>query len=204
MKTPTLIFILATSLTPLVNAQEDRRGGLFIEPAVTYETGDTSTDYPPAFSDSTGSLKGFGIGARLGFHINEAFFLALDGRYSQPDFSDSSVNYDAKAVSTSLGPVIGLQTPVVGLRVWAASVLSAELNPESDNNFDVKYRDGTGYRVGAGFRIASVSLNAEYEETKYDKATLEQAGSFTPGTIFDDVELKNKTWITSVSFPFQF
>ena len=203
MKTLLIAFLFFAALAPAAKADE-AHSGLFVEPAVTYESGDTSTDYPAPFSDSTGSVRGYGIAARLGFHINEAFFLALDGRYSQPDFSDTNVHYDAKSVSTNWGPVVGLQMPNVGLRIWGAYVMNGEINPEASGGYDVKYQDGNGYRVGAGFRIAAVSINLEYQDEKYGKATLEQAGTFTPGTSFSNVDMTSKTWITSLSFPLEF
>ena len=203
MKKIIIGFLMVGILAPIAHA-DDSHGGLFVEPAITYESGETTTDYPAPFSDSTGSSRGYGIGARLGFHIYEAFFIGIDGRYSQPDFSDSAYGYNAKSVATNYGPVVGFQMPNIGLRIWGSYVLGGELNPEASNGFDVKYQNPNGYRVGAGFRIAAISLNLEYEDSKYDKATLEQAGTFTPGTSFDNVELQNKTWITSLSFPMEF
>lgn len=134
----------------------------------------------------------------------DVFILGLDLRYSMPQFKDSSVTYDEKAISTNLGPVVVFQMPIVGLRVWGSYILSGELNPEASGNFDVKFQDATGYRVGAGFRILMLSLNLEYQQNKYDKANLEQLGPFTPGTTFNNVSLENKTWIASVSFPMEF
>lgn len=177
--------------------------GLFVEPAVTYEAGDGSVDYPPPFSSSTGRIEGLGLGARIGFHLSDVFLLALDLRYSMPQFKDSSVNYDEKSISTNWGPVVGFQMPIVGLRVWGSYILGGELNPDASSNFDVKFKDATGYRVGAGFRIAIVSLNLEYQQLKYDKTTLEQTGPFTSGSAFDNVTLENKAWIGSVSFPLE-
>ncbi|MFN8845749.1 MAG: hypothetical protein ACK5W9_02760 [Bdellovibrionales bacterium] len=63
------------------NAQETH-SGVFIEPAITYETGTAKVDYPSPLSSSSGTADGLGIGAKFGFHISEVFFLALDARYS--------------------------------------------------------------------------------------------------------------------------
>jgi hypothetical protein len=46
-----------------------------------------------------------------------------------------------------------------------------------------------------------VSLNLEYQDIKYDKATLEEFGPFSSGTSFGSVNLTDKSWIASVSFP---
>ncbi|MGZ3690044.1 MAG: outer membrane beta-barrel protein [Pseudobdellovibrio sp.] len=203
MKKLITVSLIVFAISPFAKAQESP-AGLFVEPAITYETGDTSSSYGSLRSDSSGSIRGYGIGARLGFHINESFFIALDGRYSQPDFSDVDLHYDAKSVSTNWGPVVGIQMPAFGLRLWGALVMNGEINPESNRNLDLKYQNGTGYRVGAGFRIAAISINLEYQDAKYDKVTLEQIGPFVSGANFSNVDLTNKAWITSLSFPLQF
>lgn len=193
------VFTVCTAMSTAAQASED--GGLFIEPAITYETGDSTVNWPSPFSNSTGKVEGFGLGARLGFHINKAFFLGFDGRYSMPNFKDSSVNYDAKATAANWGPVVGVQMPDMGLRIWGTYVMGGELNPEKSGNFDVKVKDPTGYRAGVGFHVASVSLNLEYQQLKYDTSILEQVGSYSANTSFSNVTLENKSWIASVSFP---
>ena len=177
--------------------------GLFVEPALTYELGSTSINYPAPFSNSTGSAQGFGLGARLGIHLAEIFFVGLDARYSMPTFKDSSVAYEAKSVSTNWGPVVGAQMPIVGLRVWGSYILGSELNPEKSGTFDIKFQSGTGYRVGAGMRVTLVSLNLEYQQIRYGQAGLEQIGPFSSDSTFSNVNLESKTWIASVSFPLE-
>lgn len=177
--------------------------GLFVEPALTYEIGDATVDYPSPLSTSTGSSNGFGLGAKLGFHISEAFFLALDARYSMPKYTDSSVSYDAKSISTNWAPVVGIQMPNLGLRVWGAMILGGELNPDKSGSFDVAFKKATGYRIGTGFRVSAISLNLEYQQLEYDETTLEQIGPFSPGSALDSVNLENKSWIASVSFPLE-
>lgn len=191
------------SLVCLAAQAEDFRSGLFIEPAVTYELGSATVDYPSPFSSSSGSSNGFGLGAKVGLHLSEAFFVALDARYSMPQYKDSSVTYDAPSVSTNWGPAVGIQIPDFGARVGGTLVLGGELNPEKSGSFDVAFRKATGYRVGAGFRVAAVSLNIEYQQLRYGESVLEQLGPFTSGSVFDSVRLENKSWIGSVSFPFE-
>ena len=58
-------FLLFTIAGP-VNA-ETTGVGLFVDPAVTYESGQTSTTYPAPFSNASGTSNGLGIGARLAF-----------------------------------------------------------------------------------------------------------------------------------------
>jgi hypothetical protein len=183
---------------------ENSKGGLFVEPAVTYELGETTVNYPSPLSDSTGKLDGLGLGVRFGFHFNEALFAAIEGRYSMPKYTDSSVNYEASAVSTSVAPVIGVQMPNIGLRIWGAYILDGYLDPQKSGSLDVKFQKASGYRVGAGFRVAMLSLNLEYQQLKYGQTTLEEVGPFSPGSTFDNVTLSNKSWIASVSFPLEF
>lgn len=179
-------------------------GGLFLEPSVTYESGTTDVNYPSPLSNSSGELVGFGLGARVGFHVSEIVFLGADVRYTKSQFTDSSVNYDSESTGTNWGPVVGVQMPIVGLRIWGSYILGAELDPEKDGSFDVKFTKGTGYRLGAGFRLTAVSLNLEYQQIKYDSATLQQLGPFSSTNAFDGVDLESQLWIASVSFPFEF
>lgn len=178
--------------------------GLFLEPGITYELGDTTINYPSPLANSTGSVQGLGLAARAGVHLFEAFFLGLDYRYSMPQFKDSSDNYDEKAIATNWGPVVGMQMPIVGLRIWGSYIMDGELNPDKSRNFDVKFAKATGYRVGAGFQLILVSLNLEYQQLKYDQTNLEQAGPFSANTTLNQVNLENKTWLASVSFPLEF
>lgn len=149
------LFLAASSVA---SAQEGK-SGLMIEPSISYEIGDTSIGYPAPFSNSTGTASGFGLGARLGFHFEEAFFLGLDARYSFPQYKDSSVNYDSAASSVNVGPVIGMQMPNMGLRVWGALVLGGDLDP-AGSNFDVTFskRERVSSRCGLSRLFAQPEL----------------------------------------------
>jgi hypothetical protein len=103
-------FIMTTGI-----CSAESQAGLFVEPALTYELGSTSVNYPSPFSSSDGDANGFGIGARLGFHLEEIFFLALDARFSKTTYKDTGVGYSASGVSSNWGPVIGIQTPLTAL-----------------------------------------------------------------------------------------
>lgn len=198
IKKALLLTTFAASL--LVGQKSMAQLGLFVEPSVTYETSDSTVDYPAPAGNSDGHINGYGLGARLGIHVLDIVFVGVDGRYAQPHYSDSS-GYDASSVSTNWGPVVGIQMPIVGLRVWGAAVVDGEVNPESSNNYDVKFSQANGYRVGAGFQLFLVSLNLEYQDLKYKNTTVEGVGPFAPGSTTDDTNLKNKSWIVSVSFP---
>ena len=199
------IFAMLASMAVLGSSTgraELKSAGLFVEPALTYELGKTSTDYPGPISNSSGDANGLGVGARLGFHVSEAIFLGVDGRYAKTDFKESSVNYSSKADETSWGPVLGLQMPRIGLRVWGEYVAGGTLDPASNNGLDLQYTDATGYRVGTGFRLSAVSLNLEYQNLKYGTTTLQQAGPFTPGSL-GSVQPTSETWVASLSFPLE-
>lgn len=198
LKKALLLTTFAASI--LISQKSMAQLGLFVEPSVTYETSDSEVDYPAPAGNSNGHINGYGLGARLGIHVLDIVFVGFDGRYAQPHYSDSS-GYDATSVSTNWGPVVGIQMPIVGLRVWGAAVVDGEVNPESSNNYDVKFSQATGYRVGTGFQLFLVSVNLEYQDLKYKNTTVEGAGPFAPGSTTDDTNLKNKSWIVSVSFP---
>lgn len=173
-------------------------GGLFVEPMVTYEASSKATLDVPILPDTSGKVEGFGVGARFGFHIADIFFLGLDGRFSMPKYDMG--NYSADAQGMNYGVVAGVQTPFAGVRVWGSYILDGNLDPKSsDNTFfsDVKYAQANGYRIGAGARVAVVSVNLEYQNMVYNSTTLESPGSITS----DDFKLKNDSWIISVGFP---
>jgi hypothetical protein len=189
--------VFALFLSSAVFASND--GGLFVEPAVTYEQGRCDINFPAPLGSTDGDVFGFGLGARLGFHWSEMFFLGADARYSMPKSEFGDYNENAKAYNW--GPVVGMQMPDYGLRIWGSYIAGAELNPDG-SQFDAKFKDGTGFRVGAGLRFKAVSLNLEYQEVSYDTAEVQALGPFAPGD-FGSVELENKTWLASVSFPIQ-
>lgn len=199
-----LVSIAAATCMGSFAYAQDSEGGLFVEPMITYEDGDTEINYPAPLSNSSGESNGWGVGARLGLHVMESFFIGADGRYFVHDFKDSAFNYNEKATGGNLGPVVGFQMPEVGLRLWGTYVLTGELNPEASGNSDVRFKEANGYRVGAGFHVGSISLNAEYQDLKYNKTDVEDGGGvFAPGTTFDNVELESKSWILSLSFPME-
>lgn len=193
--------VIATCLFSAGAASAAEAGGLFVEPGLMYEYGNTQVDYPSPFSNSTGSERGFGLMGRLGVHFYDVLFGGLDVRYYMPQFKDSAVNYDATATAWNWGPVIGIQTPIVGLRAWASYVLGGTLDPAGSSNLDVKFKNAQGYRIGGGLRVLMLSINLEYQNITYGATDLEAIGSFNVGETFNGVKLKNDAWIASVSFP---
>ena len=98
---------------------EIRAGGLFLEPALTYQNGSLNLKYPaPVSADSNEDVKGYGLGARLGGHFADILFVAADIRYAQPDYESSALGGGtAKAQALNYGATLGLQTPFFGIRV---------------------------------------------------------------------------------------
>ena len=201
MNFPKSVAALLSSFAIFLFFAESTKAALLLEPAITYENGDSQITYPPPFSASTGTVNGVGLGGRIGFDMSDIFFFALDGRYSAPKFVDNTVGYDARAIAMNWGPVAGIQMPVLGLRIWGAYIVRAELDPETSGTIDVNFKDGSGYRLGAGLRFLVVSLNIEYEKLDYETSELERLGPFSLGTSFKNIEMSKKSWIASLSFP---
>lgn len=198
-----IILIFAVFIFAIPSSFALSNFGLFVEPMLTYEKGDADINFSEPLGDSDTDIDGFGLGGRLGVHFLESFFVALDGRYSMPNFDDGRTGIDTESTAWNYGPVAGIQLPwVVGLRVWGGYVMDGEVDPDKDNGINAKFEEGTGYRVGAGFKIAWASLNLEYQDITYEDTTVEQIGGFNSGASLSDTELENKSWVLSVSFPF--
>ncbi len=177
--------------------------GLFVEPGVTYEIGNSEINYPVPFSNSSGESNGFGLMGRFGMHFSETLFAAIDGRFKMVQFQDSTNNYNSEATGYDVAPVIGVQMPDIGLRIWGSYVLAGMLDPRESNSLDLKFEEATGPRVGAGFRLMSISINLEYQNLNYGKTTLEQLGPFASAGDSNSIQLKNVSYTLSVSFPLE-
>lgn len=194
--------IVSIALALLVSAPvlAENKGGLFIEPMLTYEQGESDVDLPAPFGSSHSTIDGFGVGGRLGFHVHEAIFIGLDGRYSKPNYKNNDTNIDSEASAYNYGPVVGFQMPTtLGIRVWASYIAGGEMDVDKDQGVDFKFKDGSGYRVGAGIKLALVSLNLEYQKVTYSETELNNAGIFTGST--SNVDQTNNSLIFSVSCP---
>lgn len=184
-------------------AQAQSKGGLFVEPGLSYEVSDSSVSWPSPFSSSSGSANGFGLLGKAGIHINESVFVAIDGRYQQLKFKDSTNHYNADANAFNIGPVIGVQMPNLGLRVWGGYVLAGEMDPQASNGLDARFSEAHGFRVGTGFRIAALSLNLEYQDLDYGRSELEQLGPFSTNVQSESIRLENKSYVLSLTFPLE-
>jgi len=175
--------------------------GLFLEPGVHYENSKLTVTNPSTLvGNQEEKITGVGVGARLGIHFFDILFVAGDARYSRPRYESDALNGSADAAAYNLGATIGVQTPVAGLRVWATSVLDGGLDPETISGTNIKYTGFNGYRVGAGFYVAMISIDFEYEDAKYKNAELESVGPFSTNAI-SNMDGTQKGYILGVSFP---
>lgn len=197
------IVLAASMMMSVAGAVQAADGaGLFVEPMLTWERGRGDVNFPSPIDSAETEMDGFGVGARVGFHVMDSIFLAADGRYSLPTFKDNKLNQDVDAKAWNVGPVVGFQMPTtLGVRVWAGWVVAGEVDPDKGQNVKERFESGSGYRVGAGIKLAMVSLNAEYQKITYDNTRLEEVGVFTPNYSRGDVEYKNESMVLSVSFP---
>lgn len=197
------LVLAASMMMTMAGAVQAADGaGLFVEPMLTWERGRGDVNFPSPIDSAETEQDGFGVGTRVGFHVMESIFIAADGRYSLTSFKDNKLKQDVDAKAWNVGPVVGFQMPTdLGIRVWAGWVVAGEVDPDKGQNVKERFESGAGYRVGAGIKLAMVSLNAEYQKITYDNTRLEEVGVFTPNYSRGDVEYKNESMVLSVSFP---
>lgn len=180
-------------LALLIGTPAISNAAFFFEPGITYQSHDTKIK--TFLGESSGTNKGLGIGLRLGTSVSDILFAGVDARYAVTKFTDSAFNTSSDAKNMDLAPFIGVQMPIVGLRLWAAYTLFGEIDPDSTSGVDYKLAKANGLRLGAGFHILMVSLNLEYQDLKYDEVT---AGPFTLNSA------NAKGLSLGVSFPLSF
>src|SRR5690606_18335423 len=120
-----------------------------------------------------------------------------------PNFQEDALKTDTDATAWNLAPVVGIQLPTaLSIRLWGSYIMTGELDPDRDQNVNLRFSEATGYRLGGGIKLGYVSLNLEYENLNYGETNIDEVGTFTPGYSRGDLELDNSSWILSVSFPF--
>lgn len=181
------------------------RGGLFLEPMLfaTQEDQTIKTSQIPLVAgDTTNDTRGYGVGLRFGGHISEVFLLGLDGRYARVDAGDSFYSQEDANVY-NIAPVVGLQTPLFGIRVLAGYVVAGENNPgTSSQGLDLKFKEATGWRLGAGVHVGAVGINLEYQDLTYNKTEIESLGQVAINNDVD-IDMESKGYALSVSFPIE-
>ncbi len=192
MKNIKFAFIVMLLGVPTVS-----NAGFFFEPGITYQSHDIKI--MSGLGDASGTNKGLGVDLRLGTHFSDIIFAGIDARYAMTQFENSTNNSSENAKNMDLSPFVGVQMPVLGLRLWAAYTLWGEIDPDSSGGIDPKLEKANGLRLGAGFHILMVSLNVEYQDLKYDDVS----ASTLLGTINAD-HATSKGVSVGVSFPLSF
>ena len=172
--------------------------GFFVEPGIRYDKISGDIDLPAPFGNAGVDADGVGVNARVGFHLFDVMFLAMEGSYSQLHIDEDATSYSAYGSSTSYGPTLGFQTPWAGVRIWGTYLVNGEFDPSSNNGVDLKFKDLDGYKVGVGFRIAKVGASVEYQDATYNTIEVQDAGPLSGNT---NLEMKHTGWLASVSFP---
>ncbi|MGZ3772772.1 MAG: outer membrane beta-barrel protein [Pseudobdellovibrionaceae bacterium] len=154
---------------------------ILIEPYLGYEMGKTK-DY------SAGTATGSQMGLRLGYALPIFFWAALDATTGTVSLKpDSGSAQDAKR--TTVSGVVGFDFPIL-VRAWAGYSLMDELNASTSG----KYK-GSATKLGVAFTgLPFISLNFEYVTESFNELA---------GTALS-TNLKNDSYIVSVSLPFKF
>jgi hypothetical protein len=178
------------------------KGGLYIEPMLSAIREDSSIN-SAAFgvANSTGTTEGYGVGLRLGGHVSEILFLGVDGRYAKMTQNDAFYDKTASDVY-NVAPMIGLQTPVWGIRILAGYVLLGENNPGANNQgVNLKFSEARGWRLGAGLHAGPVGINLEYQNLSYNNTEIQSVGNVATSGSLSGVNETTKGYALSLSFP---
>jgi hypothetical protein len=176
--------------------------GVFLEPMLLGSSENfsmKSSQLPLIASNTSGTSTGYGLGIRLGAHLSE-FFLGVDGRYDREQMTDSF--YQAATADVySYGPTAGVQMPYAGLRLMGTYVMGGQFNASPGvSGLQLNFQKPTGWRVGLGFHLGSVSLNLEYQDLTYGTTQVASLGSLA---INSNVNMQTETngYLLSLSFP---
>lgn len=189
-----------TSTTDAPAEERISRGGFFLEPMIFASQEDMSVE-TSGFGDTSGSARSYGAALRFGGHISEIALLGLDARYSKANIDGTSYG-DVDADVYNIAPMVGLQTPLAGIRLTAGYVLAGENNPDGGNTFDVKFKEAQGWRLGAGIHILAVSVNLEYQDLTYNTTEVESVGPLATSSDFD-VDANTQGYALTVGFPIE-
>lgn len=177
------------------------KGGFYIEPMISAIREDSTLNSAAIGGNTSGTTEGYGVGLRLGGHVSEVLFLGVDGRYAKMKQSDSF--YDNNSANIyNVAPMIGLQTPLWGVRILAGYVLLGENSPDANRQgVKLKFTEPRGWRVGAGLHAGPVGINLEYQDLKYNKADVQALGSVASNVNITGIDESTKGYSLSLSFP---
>lgn len=194
----TSIYAVGFALVAALGISSAANAQLFVEPGITLEQGNARFNEGSGIIGFSGDLKGLGVSLKVGGHINDIFFLSVDAMYSQPDFS--STYYSTKTRSMLAGLTAGLQTPYEGVRVWASYLPLGNFDQDSSQGLQMKFSEPQIWKIGAGLRVSTVSLNLEYFTGRYNMSSVQNNGSTFAQ--FNHADAKRETWMLGVSFPY--
>lgn len=97
--------------------------------------------------------------------------------------------------------MITIQTPYYGVRLLAGYVIVGENDPNAGyRDLDLKFKEASGLRVGAGVFVSSVGINLEYQDISYNSTEIQSLGSYSLNKV-SAVDAKNRGYALSLSFP---
>ncbi len=176
------------------------RGGMFFEPMISVLREDTDISGVGARDNSGANTEGYGVGLRFGGHLSEIVFLGIDGRYANMETESNSFNAGARSDVYNVAPVIGIQTPVFGVRLTGAYVVAGENNPGvGAEGANFKFSEANGWRVGAGVHAGPVGISVEYQDLAYNRTDIQSAGSLAANA--GDVDAGTQGYSLNLSFP---
>ncbi len=180
--------------------------GFHLEPWVGYAiTGLGDTNGDGVEDDKDESAKGPAFGARVGwaagaFQVGAEFFMA-----KQTLSFDTAGSTEIDANQDGYGVFIGLDFPVVPIRVYGTYFISSkiEFDPSigTAGLFTVdELSEGAGWKLGIGFTgLPFVILNLEYQSIHYEKIKGTLLGSTFESEITDGDDYS--TVLFSISIP---
>ena len=144
---------LIAALTFSVFAAGQAQAGIYIEPFIGYETGET---------EENDDYTGVGFGARLGYQM---LGLAFGAEYASSGltikYTDGSADQDAD--TTDLGLFVSYQFPIL-FRVFATYFLDSTAEAGA-----AEFTGNGGTRLGVGYTgLPFVVINFEMLNRKYD------------------------------------
>lgn len=165
--------------------------GVFLEPYVGYQTGDTTSELsitaPVAATVSNDTkAKGIAFGGKIGVI---AFHMALGVDYLHSDLETKDDGDTTKYKEDNFGPFVSIPL-FASFRLNGSYYPTAKIKDDDKTEFE-----GSGYKVGLSMRLISmIHLSVDYMSTEYDDVTI-------PGSTVSNFTADKKTTLISLSVP---
>jgi len=186
--------------------------GIYVEPYLAYATGgleqtQSSVKYE---NDFTYPALGFRLGYKtMGLSIGLAGERSISGFDIEPSKPNSDNSDKTEWKSSHLGVYASYQAPLF-FRVFGTYFFKNTLEIDSDKDGDNTNDNGdnwsgSGYSLGAGFTgLPFVIINLEYRAITYDEYENVSSNTTTTYPTANDSKQEEKTYLVSVSVPFDF